>query len=275
MAQQGTGLPGAVTTKDLYGQRVYKQGKKGLQKVGKVHNFVFHPTERRLVGVLVKRPDAALMFHRKDLFVRLGALHMEEGQLVIADVQAATDAAACKHLQVDFDQCVLWWNMPLCTQDGTCVGHTGLITVDGETGQVLSVTADAGATANTLLGTREIPADMIRGFKRGLGQEAARTSEELRADEEMFTGAILVDDAVKTVASTGGVAEKAGRATAKATHKVRVVKAQAQPKVDELKQQAGEATEKGLFAAGKQLGKASTMFSEFKQEYEKARHSDD
>ena len=265
----------AVSTKDMYGKRIYKQGKKSLQKVGKIHNFVFHPTERRLVGYLVKRPDAAMMFHRKDLFVRLGGLTVEDDNLVLLDQADATDSKACKYLNVDFDECVLWWNMPLCTQDGTPLGHAAVVTFDGLNGQVLSLEVQTSAASSAIMGKKEVPATLIKGFKKGIGQELAFSDKELREDEAGFLGAILLDDAVLAMDTEGGVMEAAGKATAKATHKVRVVRKAAQPTVDKATKTAGEAAEKGLFATGRQLGRAAGMFSSFKEEYDKARNADE
>ena len=43
------------------------------------------------------------------------------------------------------------------------------------------------------------------------------------------------------------------------------------PKVNEAAHAAGDAVNKGAYATGKQIGKATGMFSEFKEEYDKAR----
>ena len=59
-----------ITTKELVGTKVLG-GKDGTQRIGKVHCCVFHPTEKRVIGFLIKRPDLLLMFHRADSFVTL------------------------------------------------------------------------------------------------------------------------------------------------------------------------------------------------------------
>lgn len=60
-----------VTSHDIRKLRVVG-GKKGTKRIGKVKSCVFHPTERRCIGFIVKRPDLLWMFHRKDIFVALG-----------------------------------------------------------------------------------------------------------------------------------------------------------------------------------------------------------
>ena len=57
-----------VTSHDIRKLRVVG-GKKGTKRIGKVKSCVFHPTERRCIGFIVKRPDLLWMFHRKDIFV--------------------------------------------------------------------------------------------------------------------------------------------------------------------------------------------------------------
>ena len=60
-----------ITTKELYNVRVMG-GKNATKRIGKVRAFVYHPKERRCIGIMVKRPDLLWMFHRKDIFVALG-----------------------------------------------------------------------------------------------------------------------------------------------------------------------------------------------------------
>ena len=91
------------------------------------------------------------------------------------------------------------------------------ITFDIETGQVEAVEASNGATAKLLLGTLEVPASYIAGFKRGMGADLAVKEDSREASEEVvFKGAILVSDDVWELSPEGGWAEAAGKFTAKA-----------------------------------------------------------
>ena len=57
--------------------------------------------------------------------------------------------------------------------------------------------ASNGATAKLLLGTLEVPASYIAGFKRGMGADLAVKEDSREAGEEVvFKGAILVSDDV-------------------------------------------------------------------------------
>lgn len=258
-----------VSTKELVGLRVVgsKKSKKdpeATRKIGKVRACVFHPQEKRFVGVIVKRPDAAMMFHRKDLFVAYNGYDLVDGRMLVHDDSEATDAAACRAMGVNWDDCVLWVGLPVITQDGTQFGMVGDIVFDRTTGAIEHLEVNAGATANALLGVREIPSSMIKGFRRGVGAALTTYDEE---GEEPILGAIMVDNAAKQIQVEGGIAEKAGEATAIAGNKVHeavddVVKPAAHA--------AGKAVNKGAYVTGRQLTRAKGMFSNFKSEYDKA-----
>lgn len=256
------------STKALSGARVIG-GKSGESRIGKVDRFVFHPRSKRCVGFTVKRPDLALMFHRKDLFVPLDGFTIDDGRIALPfkDKEMA-GKGAIKRLGLDWDSCVLWEGMPILTENGTECGVVGDIVFAATTGKIVSVVADKGSTARTLLGEQVIPAELIRGFKLGVGAELAQSGDT--EEDDIQYGAILVSDDVLHLKSEGGIAEAAGQQAALAQHKVRTTVGKAKPKVEEVTQAAGKAVNKGAYATGRQLRRAKGMFSAFKDEYDKA-----
>ena len=274
------------TTKALYGRKVVNfKGK----KIGKVRRFVFHPSEKRVIGFTVKRPDAALMFHRKDMFVALGGFDIDdENHIVVRNDPKATDNGACKALGVDWDSCVIWVGMPVMTASGDMLGYVDVVTYDEETGAVVRLTTENGATNDALLGKRTIPASYIKGFRRGQGIALAPMGEYNGEDpdEAAETGAILVADRALELPVEGGAAAAAGKATAVAVDKTKKGAAKAKVVVDEKVEQArpvakkvaektGEAVNEGAFVVGRQLGRTKGMFSAFKEEFDKASREDD
>ena len=259
-----------ITTDELTGVRVIG-GKKGTKRIGKVRRFVFHPKEKRVVGFVVKRPDLLWMFRRKDLFVAVSGYEIEDGRIVVSNDPAATNRAACKALGVDWDACVLWVGLPVMTEDGDALGVVGSVTFDRKTGVVDSVTTDSGATANALLGKREIPANLVKGFRRGMGAALAQTGAEGEESEEVVLGAILVAEEARNIAVEGGLAEKAGEATAMVVDKAHTAVDKAKPVASAAAKKTGEVVNKGAYATGKQIAATKGMFSGFKEEYDKAR----
>ena len=211
-----------VTTKELANRRVV-DGKKG-KRIGKVRLFVFHPFEKRCIGLLVKRPDAALMFHRKDLFVALDGFSVDaDGALVVHDDPAATDRGAIKALGVDWDACVIWVGMPVMTSGGEVLGFVDTVSFDSETGIVSSLTTENGAANDAIVGKRTIPAEYVKGFRRGQGMALVQAGEYQGEDpnEHVERGAIMVADEALDLDVQGGVAAAAGKATAVVSNKAK------------------------------------------------------
>lgn len=258
-----------MTNDELRGVRVLG-GKNGTSHIGKVRRLVFHPRERRVVGFIVKRPDLALMFHRKDLFVSINGFDIVDGRVVVRKTPDATDKGACKALGIDWDTCVMWEGLPLMTESGETLGMVGTVAFDRETGAISTVTADAGATANTLLGTRVIPASYIKGFRRGIGVALVQQDEvgAEQDEDEIELGAILVSDEAMKLVAEGSVAEKAGAATAVAVNKVNTT---VKPAVTNAAKATTQAVGKGVRAVGKRAEETKDAFSGFKEEYDKAR----
>lgn len=287
-----------LTIGELLNQKVYSQKNEGTyRRIGKVRRFVFHPTEKRVIGFIVKRPDAALMFHRRDMFVAIDRIRVAQAGIVV-DVRAdSLDEKACRRFGVEWAKCLLWLGMELVTESGDTLGRVGDVTFREGSGRVVSIRRDEGATARLLLGTEVIPAEMIRGFRFGVGSQMADYDEEEGASSEDVPeediencGAIVVSDEVVNLDSEGGLAERAGAATARAAHrgKQAFAKAKSQgadaahrareravPKMGDLGEKAEDALNKGAYATGRQLGRAKGMFSGFVSEYRKAVHGDD
>lgn len=262
----------SYSTKELTDVRVIG-GKSGTKRIGKVRRFVFHPTEKRLIGLIVKRPDLLWMFHRKDLFVSLGGYDLVDGRVALNNQPKTTGPAAYKDLGVNPDDCVLWVGLPVLAKDKTELGIVGEVVFGTTSGKIRTLVTSSGATANTLLGTRTIPADMIIGFRKGVGAALSLTGEEGAQEnpEDIVYGAVLVSNEAKKIVTEGGLAEKAGAATAVAADKAGKATAKVSETAGVAAKVTGEAVNKGAYATGKQLGKTKGMFSNFKNEYDKAR----
>ena len=194
-----------ITTHELTGTRVLG-GKKGTKRIGKIRRFVFHPKEKRVIGFVVKRPDLLWMFHRADVFVPIDGYDLVDGRVIIRPDAAASGKAYCKKEGLNWDDCVLWVGLPVMSEDGESYGIVGNVTFNRITGTVDCFETDNGATSNALLGKRTIPADMVRGFKRGMGAALANMGAEGVEGEEVQLGAMLVSSQVANLNSEGGVA---------------------------------------------------------------------
>lgn len=225
------------------GRRTRKDGTpRDPKRLGRVHFPVFTPDGRRVVGFMVSPPDVAGMIKQPDRFVARDSIRVYEGVIAVDDRKDSYDAAAAKRLDVDLDSCIIWTGMDAVTASGTKLGYCSDAEFDPKTGAVTSFTLTGGATAAALLGTVEMPARYLKGYREG---------------------AMVVDDEAASLELSGGMAAKAGEVTAKAGVKVR----QGAKVLDE---KGSVAVEKGSRALGRQLGKTRGMFSAFKDEFKKA-----
>lgn len=270
-----------MNTKDLANKKIWatrpkKNDPDAVKKAGRIHACVFHPSRAQLVGFLVKRPDVALMFRREDLFVAFNGFTVFDDYIVIKEDPASSGRGAIKALNIDLDQCVLWLGLPVMCPDGTSLGIADDVEFDDETGRVISLNVSGGATANALLGRRSIPGQMIAGFRRGMGAKLWLTDDD--DDDPDALGAVIVAAEAAELPVEGGVAEKAGAATAVAADKVQKtyhkVKRKAQPAASEAAKTAGDAVQKGVYVTGRQIARTKGMFSNFRDEFKKAMNDD-
>lgn len=256
---------------ELRGVPVFEHGKKGKEKrVGKVHHFVFHPKARRVVGFTVKRPDIAMMAHRSDLFVALDGFEIEDGHILLDSKGQSVGKAACKRMGVSWDECIMWQGLPLIAETGERCGFVGDVLFSSEDGAVRSVSVDRGKTADILLGYTDIPASLVKGFKLGVGDKL--NNEE---GEDFLRGAIIVSPEVLSMESEGGLAERAGAASAVVNDKAAKAVSKVKPVASQAAHKAGEAVNDGAYKLGVQLSKTKGMFSSFKEEYRRARNGED
>ena len=276
-----------MNTKDLSNKKVWtsrptKNDPDAVKKVGRIHAFVFHPSKAQLVGFLVKRPDVALMFRREDMFVAYNGFDLMEDDagyqvIVVREDPQAQGRGATKALGLNLDKCVIWIGLPAMTPSGQSLGLVENVEFDQQTGRVSSVEVSQGATANTLLGRRNIPGSMMLGFRRGMGTKLYLTDDDDEDPESL--GAVIVDEAALDIPVEGGVAEKAGAATAVATDKAKKtykkVSQKVKPKAQEATKAAGDAVQKGVYATGRQIARSKGMFGNFKDEFKKAMKGED
>ena len=220
-------------------KKVRRNGKPRHDKrLGKVHQVVFSPNGRQVVGILISRPDVAGMVKRDDVFLALDSMGVIDGGLVCTRGDDSFDARACKRLGLPLDECIIWGGMDVATRSGKPLGFVDDLTFSPKTGRLASVSVSEGSMANAVVGTVIIDADMVVGYAKGH---------------------MVVDDEAAGAALTGGFAAKAGEATAKAKIRASEVGSKASKAV-------GEAVDKGSYGLGRVIGKAKRAVNEAMQD---------
>ena len=250
-----------INTAKLHNMNVFSSQEKA-EKVGKVSDIVFHPSQKKVVGIVVRRPDIAMMFKRADLFVGIHAFDVLDDCVILKNVANPFDKSACKQLGVNWDDCIYWIGFPLMSKDEKSIGTVGRVNFIPENGEVVSLEANEGSLSRALLGVKEIPAEFILGFRRGIGvslrQDTVEQERCAQENPEQFLGAILIDEEALGVANQGGLAQKAGSAS--------VVIAK---KASRVVEKTGEAAVSGAAAVVDRVGQTKEGFVGFKDEFNK------
>lgn len=228
-------------------KRIKKDGTtRAPKKVGKIHYPVFTPEGTRVVGFMLRLPDIAGMVKQPDRFIAYDAIGVSGDVMVAKDDRAAFDNAAAKRLGINLDACLIWTGMDVRTVSGKPVGFCSDADFNPKTGSVTSFILTEGGASNALVGHREMPTSMLRGYR---------------------DGAMIVSDAALDLEFSGGAAAKAAEASVKVAAKA---KAQAKKGAAIIDDAGSKALDKGSKALGKQLGKTKGMFGSFMSEYKKA-----
>ncbi len=273
-----------ISSHDVLKMRVFVKNKKGqVKKYGKVRSLVLHPTRPKVVGILIQRPDLLLMKKRDDRFASFDRLTAHEAGYVADTAADSWDKAACKRLNVSFDECIIWDYMPVRTRSGKEIGIIKDVIFDEETLEVHHIDISANSADKAILGATRLSADLVVGYSDG----AIVVNDEALAVQEAGGAAAKAGEAWavakhKTATAAAGAGKAATEATGRAVGKGAELVGQARKKIDdavdeheakkEEEQKSGDLTgvDKAAKSFGKQLGRASHMFKDFKEEFDKA-----
>lgn len=175
---------------DVYGEKNKKTGMR--KRAGRVVDVLFHPSEPRVVGFIVDRPDFLLMIRRPDRYLALDRAEITEDRVQVTGSDAwGRDSA--KRLGILWDSTVVWSGMPVRTESGKALGKVRDARFSEKDGSLDTLGLTEGLTADKALGTRDFSATLVHGFEGD---------------------AVVVSNEVLAVATDGGAAAAAGRGAA-------------------------------------------------------------
>ena len=242
----------SFSTADYFGRQVYLTTDETddcvtVKKIGRLHHFIF--TQNKCVGVLVKRPDVALMFHRKDIFAPLAAINFQTRTIILDADYEKQGNEFLKQSKIKLTQTFVYDGMTVQCESGRVLGCIDSV-VCSSGGQISSIQISDGATSDKLLGLRTLPAELLIGMKSGTG--AARLVSTDGGEDE-GVGVFVVKDEAENVKLKGGATQKLAVGTIKAKNKAAetAVKAKdkAMPMVSKGKDKAVDLAKKGAAKA--------------------------
>lgn len=174
----------------MYGDKHKRTGTR--KRIGRVVDVLFHPTEARVVGFLVARPDLLFLIRRRDVIVALDRTRILEDR-VLVDGAAAWDKPAAKRLGIDWEKSVIWMGMPVKTESGQVLGAVRDGVFDPDDGHLNGLGVTQGMTADVALGVVDMPAAYVNGWDGS---------------------AVVVKEDALSIQVSGGAASAAGRGVA-------------------------------------------------------------
>lgn len=273
------------STDDAHKLHVYVRNSKGeLKRFGRVRATVFHPNEPRVVGLVIKRPDALLMVKRKERFAAIDRIEPVEGGISVIDAVDSWDTEACKRLGVDYDACIIWEYMPVRTESGQEIGLVSNVVYSGDDYTIEHIDISTNSANRVLLGSSLIPREQIVGYRDGaiIVKDTEADVEEdgrcgsggrCRLGKDQACGIAGYEES-RRGHQRGRVQSRRGdRRRARQGEQGR--RGATRPR--SARPRSAESTLASTKAAnllGKQLGRASGMFKSFKEEFDKASHDD-
>lgn len=239
----------SFTTSEYIGRQAYVTTAENdesvtVKKIGRVHHFIFQ--SNKCVGVLIKRPDVALMIRRKDVFAPIGAINFQSKSVILDADFEKQGSAYLKKKNIKLSQTFVYDGMAVQCESGAELGSIDSVVCDAK-GNVKLVNVSDGVTSDKLLGLRAVPAELVLGMKQGTGF-ARLVNTDSEEDEGM--GVFVVKDEALDIKFSGGATQKLAVSTIKAKNKASEVavkaKEKAMPAVEKGKDKAVELAKKGF-----------------------------
>lgn len=200
----------------MYGEKDKKSGTR--KRIGKVNDLVFHPSENRVVGFVVGRPDILFLFRRKDRMLALDRTRVLDDRIVVNGGQAWGKSAE-KRLGFSWDKSVIWVGMPVVTESGVSLGGLRDGVFDPADGSLNGIGLTGGIAADVTIGVRDLPAQLVERFDGEsivISNEALHLETDGGAAAAAGKGAAVAGvQAAKAAAVAGQQATKAAVATVK------------------------------------------------------------
>jgi uncharacterized protein YrrD len=143
-------------------------------ELGTVERLLFHPSENRVIGAVVRPPAALLVMTRPETFLPYSALSFQVDGVATETKKLPTQRQAAGPLGFNPDLTVIWMSMPVMGPASEQIGLVSDIEFDAETGEVNRIEVAAGAIADAAHGRFIVPASKVLGYDRG----AVRISTE-------------------------------------------------------------------------------------------------
>ncbi|MDZ4655125.1 MAG: PRC-barrel domain-containing protein [Coriobacteriia bacterium] len=133
---------------------------------GKVVDVLFHPTEARAVGYVIKPSNILYVLERRPRYVAFDALRFDdEGNGVLSSARILSARAGEGATGVAWDESSYWRGIAVRSEDGDRIGAVQDVVIALKTGAVRGLRVSTGVVGDVAVGRLEVPAEYIVGPK--------------------------------------------------------------------------------------------------------------
>ena len=135
--------------------------------IGTVSNVLFHPTESRAIGLMLRPPAALVVVSRPVTFLPLSAVRFDSKGAVTDLAKLHRGRAGAQALGHDPDTTIIWTGMDVRGPSDRIMGVVSDVEFDPESGAVGRIEVAAGVVADTAHGRLVVPAELLEGYREG------------------------------------------------------------------------------------------------------------
>ena len=192
-------------------------------RLGTVTRVLYHPTEPRAIGLMVRPSATLLVIERRETYLPLSAVGFVEGRgtRLRGDAKKLSrPAKAAGELGYDPDQTVIWTHMNVRSPSERQVGFVHSVEFGAKSGEVKRLVVAGGPMADAAHGRILVDGSLVSGYRAGAIEvlaEAHQLPTTGGAARVAAKGAVVVSD---TAGKVGAVVEDGMVSASGATGKV-------------------------------------------------------
>lgn len=175
-----------------------------VESFGRLHYFIFQ--NFHCVGFFIKLPDVAMMFSRRDVFCHISSFSFADKKILLDKDFKSKSRIALEEDDIDLKTSVVIDGQKVVTASGEEIGFIENVQID-DFGKIQTIDVGSGATSNVLLGTRQLPMNLLKGYKNLNQAKIMRRAGSTNESD----AAVIVDDEASNIALVGGFAEVAAK----------------------------------------------------------------
>lgn len=188
-----------------------------VKSIGRVRFCGFY--DMHIFCIVIKRPDVAYMFRRKDMISSFKSITYQDKKLLVDENYENVLKEELTKNNLRINEIEIWDGAIVRTESGDILGSVDEVIFDSITGKVCHIVVSDTSLDKRLNGNMIIDTSLIKLFSHGQTYILPKKGENVT--DYASTNSIIVSDECKNLDRDGGFAKNAAIASVYATNQVR------------------------------------------------------